>query len=140
VPLYMEPVRGLSGASEGGYIDGGLTDYHVNQPLELDGQGVALMFLHQARLVPAWFDKLLPWRAPARHWLRDLLLIHPDPSWIASLPGGRVPLREDFKTHARDPAPRIARWRTVVERSTELGDQLREDIERGAIAGKLEPL
>jgi hypothetical protein len=140
VPLYMEPVRDPEGAPAGGYIDGGLTDYHVNQPLDLDGQGVALMFLHQARLVPAWFDKLLPWRAPARDWLRDVLLVHPEPSWIASLPGGKVPSRDDFKTFAYDPEARIASWRTVVERSAELGEQLREDLERGTIAGKLEVL
>jgi hypothetical protein len=137
VPFYMAPVRGLAGATPGGYLDGGLTDYHVNQPLELAGEGVALMFLHQARIVPSWFDKSLPWRAPSAQRLRDLLLVHPDPAWIASLPGGAVPTREDFQRFEHEPEARIERWLEAVKRSEELGAQWLQDVRSGEIAAKV---
>jgi hypothetical protein len=140
VPFYMAPVRDLAGAAAGGYLDGGLTDYHVNQPLELGGDGVALLFLHQGRIVPSWFDKSLPWRAPSAERVRDLLLVHPDPGWVASLPGGAVPTREDFQRFEHEPEARIERWRTAVKRSEELGEQLLQDIASGQVAAKAQPL
>jgi len=137
VPFYMAAVRELAGAAPGAYLDGGLTDYHVNQPLDLEGQGVALLFLHQARIVPNWFDKSLPWRAPSAQRLRDVLLVHPDPRWVASLPGGAVPTREDFQRFEREPELRIERWLAAVKRSQELGEQLLHDVASGEIAAKV---
>ena len=140
VPFYMAPVRDLAGAAVGRYLDGGLTDYHVTQPLDLGGEGVALLFLHQARIVPNWFDKSLPWRAPRREALRDLLLVYPRAEWVASLPGGAVPTREDFQRFEHEPEQRIARWREAVARSDELGQSFLHDIASGELARRVELL
>ena len=140
VPLYMAPVRDIAGAPSGRYMDGGLTDYHVNQPVTTGGDGVALLMLHQSRIVPNWFDKLVPLRAARPAWLQDLLLVYPDERWVASLPGGQIPTREDFETFVDAPEERIARWQEAVARSEQLGEQLLEDLERGRLPDLVEPL
>ncbi|HKP57243.1 MAG TPA: patatin-like phospholipase family protein [Polyangiales bacterium] len=132
VPVYMEPVLDLPGAGAGGYLDGGLADYHVNQPLRCAG-GVIAMFSHQARVVPGWFDKSLGWRESADA-CSDLLVAYPTPEFIQSLPGGRVPTRDDFFEFEREPELRIRRWREVALRSRELGAAFLEDLGSGRIA------
>jgi hypothetical protein len=132
VPVYMQPVLDVPGAGPGGYLDGGLADYHVNQPL-CCADGVIVMFSHQARVVPGWFDKALGWReSPAS--CADLLVVYPSPEFIAKLPGGRVPTRDDFWTFEHTPDVRVRQWREVAERSRELGETFLDDLRNGAIA------
>lgn len=135
VPMYMEPVLDLAGAGPGGYLDGGLADYHVNQPL-CCGEGVVLMFSHQARIVPGWFDKSLAWRKAVG--CDDVLLVHPDPAWVASLPGARVPTRDDFFEFEHAPDERTARWLEVATRSEQLGEAFERDLSAGRIADEIE--
>jgi hypothetical protein len=139
VPLYMEPVTNIAGATRGAYLDGGLRDYHINQALELR-EGVALLFLHQPKIVPAWLDQFVPWRTanPAR--LSDVLLAYPDPEFVRSLPGGAVPCRDDFKTWVNDPHERFARWRRSVAMSEALGAAFLEDVETGELVRRVESL
>jgi hypothetical protein len=82
VPLYTEPVRKLAGAPAGAYLDGSLTDYHVNQRVIGTG-GIALCFLRQSQIVPGWLDKFVPWRHARAADLDDVLLVHPDREFIA---------------------------------------------------------
>jgi hypothetical protein len=137
VPLYMAPVLDLPGAGAGAYLDGGLADYHVNQPLRC-GDGVIAMFSHQARVVPGWFDKSLGWRESADA-CSDLLVVYPTRAFIAGLPGGRVPIRDDFFEFEREPDRRIARWREVAMRSRELGAAFLDDLQSGRIAERAQP-
>jgi hypothetical protein len=137
VPVYMAPVLDLPGAGAGGYLDGGLADYHVNQPLRCR-DGVIAMFSHQARVVPGWFDKNLGWRESAAT-CSDLLVVYPAPEFIASLPGGRVPTRDDFFEFEHEPQRRIERWREVATRSHELGAAFLDDLRSGRIAERAQP-
>ena len=137
VPVYMAPVRDLPGAGAGGYLDGGLADYHVNQPLRCR-TGVIAMFSHQARVVPGWFDKSLGWRESADA-CSDLLVVYPTQEFIASLPGARVPTRDDFFEFERDPERRIERWLEVAARSRELGSAFLDDLRSGRIAERAQP-
>jgi len=137
VPVYMAPVLDLPGAGAGGYLDGGLADYHVNQPLRCR-TGVIAMFSHQARVVPGWFDKSLGWRESGRA-CSDLLVVYPAQEFIASLPGGRVPTRDDFFEFEREPERRIQRWREVAVRSRELGAAFMDDLRSGRIAERAQP-
>ena len=139
VPLVMAAIRNLPGAPAGRYLDGGLTDYHISQPLDCGDRGVALLLLHQARIVPNWFDKWLPYRKPKAAWLRDVLVVHPSKAWIQSLPGEAIPTREDFTTFRDDADERIRRWREAVKRSEQLGEQLLSDATAGRIPDLARP-
>lgn len=139
VPMYMEPIAIAGRAPSARYLDGGLSDYHVSQWLGAR-ERIALLFSHGRRIVPAWFDKYLPWRVPPRVATDNLLLVHPSAEFIARLPGGRVPSREDFTQLAARPEERIARWRTAVDESRRLGEQFLADLERDQIAARVQPL
>lgn len=140
VPLYMEPVPDIAGSGGGRYMDGGLTDYHLNQPLSTDGDGVLLFLLHQRRIIPNWFDKYAPHHRPPRSHLQDLLLVHPSQAWVASLPGGHVPTREDFTTFVDTPDERMTRWHDAVARTEQLAEQFLGDWRSGALVDRLKPL
>lgn len=140
VPLYMAPVVDPAGAPRGRYLDGGLSDYHLNVPLSTGGQGVSLLFLHQARLHPSWFDQYAPWRRPGAEALEDLLLVHPSPEFVARLPGGRVPNRDDFQRYLHAPEERRAHWLEAAALSHELGERFLDDLEGGRLAKQVSPL
>jgi hypothetical protein len=138
VPLYMQSVSDIPSAPQGMYMDGGFSDYHLNRQCSCGS--ITLLFLHQRRIVPTWNDKFLPWRKLDRHWLDNVLLVHPSPEFIRALPGSKVPTRHDFKTHLLEPEVRKQRWHEVAERSRVLGEVLLSDIESGALASKVLPL
>jgi Patatin-like phospholipase len=139
VPMYMEPIAIHGRALAARYLDGGLSDYHVSQRLG-ESDGLALLFSHDRRIVPAWFDKYLPWRAPGRHVTDNLLLVYPSAEFLARLPGAAVPSREDFTRLVNEPAERIRRWRTAVDESRRLGDEFLADLEHGRVSAKVQPL
>ena len=138
VPMYMEPIA-IHGRASARYLDGGLSDYHVSQRLG-ERDELALLFSHDRRIVPAWFDKYLPWRTPAQHVTDNLLLVHPSAEFLARLPGGAVPSREDFTRLVNEPAERIRRWRVAIDESRRLGEEFLADIEHGRVAGRVQPL
>jgi hypothetical protein len=133
IPLYMQPVRTIEGVATGRYLDGGLTDYHLNQTYASDREGVVLFPHFQERIVPNWFDRYLPRRTPAAAAIANLLQIHPSPEFVAQLPDGRIPNRDDFIRFIDDPRERIRRWRQVSAASDRLGEQFLEDIEHGRV-------
>lgn len=139
VPLYMQPVTNIASATPGAYLDGGLSDYHLNQTLELQN-GVALLFLHQANVIPAWLDQFVPWRKAQPSMFSNVLLAYPSPEFVRTLPGGAVPSRDDFKTFVNDPQQRFARWRGAVSMSAALGEAFLEDIETGALARRVQAI
>jgi hypothetical protein len=140
VPLYMAPVVDPSGAPPGRYLDGGLGDYHLNVPLTTGGAGVTLLFLHQARLHPSWFDQYAPWRRPSAAAQQDLLLVHPSPEFVARLPGGRIPNRDDFQRLLHAPEQRQADWLRAAALSEELGGQFLDDLQSGRLAKQVAAL
>lgn len=133
VPLVLEGVRVPDG---GLHRDGGIIDYH----LDLDfgaGEGIVLYPHFFPHVVPGWFDKALAWRrAPVRNFGRALL-VSPSPSFVASLPGGKIPDRNDFYRFPE--AERIRRWRAVLDASRRPGDELAELIATGRIADAVRP-
>ena len=139
VPLYMQPVTGIANATPGAYLDGGLCDYHLNQTLELQ-QGVALLFLHQANVIPAWLDQFVPWRKAEPGMFSNVVLAYPSPEFVRTLPGGVVPSRGDFKTFMNDPQARFARWRGAVSMSSALGEAFLEDVASGALGRRVEQI
>jgi hypothetical protein len=76
-------------------------------------------------------------RASAANFARALVLA-PSPDFVASLPYGKIPDREDF-VRLGD-AERIRAWRTVRAASERLGDALRELLATGRLADHVRPL
>ena len=140
VPLYLEAVRDPTGAPAGAYVDGGLADYHLNQRY-LDGEeGLVLLPHYRRTAVGRWLDKRKPRRRPPAAATRDLLLIHPSREFIARLPGGRLPDRDEFKRFVDHPQERIRRWRSAAALSEALGEELLADLEAGRLPDLVEPL
>ncbi|MCK9273666.1 MAG: hypothetical protein M0P57_01080 [Syntrophales bacterium] len=127
VPLAAAGVRNIFGAPRGIYRDGGMVDYHFNQNYGRKGKSdVVLMFHHEARLIPSWFDRYLKYRKPSSSMTENLLLIHPTEDFVKRLPGGKIPTRRDFYEFADNPPERIKRWKDVVRESEHLGEEFIE--------------
>jgi hypothetical protein len=126
VPFALEPVPAIAGAPGGSYWDGGLVDYH----LHLRFSGLVLYPHFQRALVPGWLDKHLRWRHRASAALDWVLLLAPHPAWVASLPGGELPSRQDFSRFADDPLARQRRWRQAVSASQALADEWVQWLQR----------
>lgn len=117
IPMVLEPVTDIVGAGAGRYFDGGITDYHFNQPFT--DNGLVLYPHFYPELVPGWFDKGLRWRRANKAYLHNVILLCPSHEWVASLPYGKIPDRKDFKLNDLE---RIRYWQKVLHRSQELAD------------------
>lgn len=140
VPLAMAGVRDIFGAPYGLYRDGALTDYHLNQRFDRRESDVTLLFTHDSRIAPLWFDKGLPFRRPPADYLDNLLMVLPSEEFLATLPGGRIPERRDFKTFAGDPGARESCWRETVNRSAHLGEVFLDAVSGEGFRSKVERL
>lgn len=126
IPLLMQAVHDIPGTSGGACVDGGIIDYHFDTPLPYDN-GIVLYLHFSPRLVPGWFDKMLPWRRPHADSLDNVLLITPSQEFIASLPNGRIPDRHDFVQ--MDDVQRKAAWRRVLAETERLAEELAQQLE-----------
>jgi len=130
IPLLLEGVR-VPGAPDGGvHWDGGVLDYH----LDLDfgaGDGLVLYPHFYAHVVPGWFDKRLRWRRARGVNFQRALLIAPSESFVAALPGRKLPDRRDF--YALSEPERIRRWDAVLAASERLRDEMRELVATGKL-------
>lgn len=121
IPLLCTPVRDIPGGPAGNYWDGALVDYHLLFPYgALTRRGprsrIVLYPHFNDYVTPGWLDKHLPWRrAPRAHpWLDDMLLVTPSPAFLATLPNGKLPDRQDFYRYGQDHAARIADWERAI--------------------------
>jgi hypothetical protein len=135
IPLLLEGVK-IPGAEGGVHWDGGVLDYHLDIDFGV-GNGLVLYPHFYSHVVPGWFDKSLRWRRAKGLNFRRALLIAPSDRFVASLPGGKIPDRRDF--YAMPEAERMRRWQAVVDASEALGDELRDLVRTGQIAGRIEP-
>lgn len=138
IPMVMEAVRDIPGASQGVYRDGGLLDYHLDLPWRAPGVVLYPHFL--GRVVPGWFDKALPWRKANVGQIGDVLLAAPSPSYLASLPYGKLPDRRDYRRFIDDDDGREKYWRSAMAESQRLGDEFLELVEKDRLIDRLQPL
>lgn len=127
IPLIMQAVHDIPGSTGGACVDGGIIDYHFDTPLPYE-QGLVLYLHFSPRLVPGWFDKMLPWRRPRPASLDNILLVTPSQEFIARLPNGRVPDRHDFVQ--MDDARRKAVWKRVLGETERLAEALAQQLDR----------
>lgn len=138
IPMVMEGVRDIPGAGSGTFRDGGLLDYHLDLPYS--GDDIVLYPHFTDKVIPGWFDKALPWRRGNPDHLQDVVLLAPSRAYLASLPYGKLPDRNDFKRFIGDDKARHRYWCQAMAQSQRLGDELLELIETGKLGERLQPL
>lgn len=136
IPLVLSGVQ-VPGAPGGIHRDGGVIDYHLAFDFG-PGEGLVLYPHFFPHLVPGWFDKGLPWRRARGVNVRRAVVLAPSPEFVARLPNRKIPDRNDFYRMPND--ERIRVWRTVVDASEQLADELRELLATGRIADALQPM
>jgi hypothetical protein len=139
IPIVMRRVLDIPGAPPGAYRDGGIVDYHLDIPFGVT-DGLVLFPHYTDRIIPGWFDKRLTWRTPRPEHMAHVLMIAPSREFVADLPFGKIPDRNDFWTFFRDDDRRIDYWQTVSRKSRQLADELAERVDRGKIAETVRPL
>jgi hypothetical protein len=129
IPFWLEAVHDIPGAPRGAYWDGGITDYHLHLDYASMGEGLVLYPHFQATVVPGWLDKAFKHRHRATERLDNLVVLAPNPAWIATLPNAKLPDRNDFKHYGDDLAARIAAWTTAVRESERLAEEFARWLE-----------
>lgn len=137
IPLILSGVRNIDGAPPGIYRDGGVIDYHLDLPHS--DAGKLTLFPHFfPYLVPGWFDKRYAWRKPDPAHTDRTILICPSPDFVASLPHGKIPDRDDFRMMSTK--ERKTAWQTVVASCQALAEDLDDVLDREKFASRLQPL
>jgi Patatin-like phospholipase len=125
IPFWLQAQTQLPGAPSGAYWDGGITDYHLHldyRALQGSDSPLVLYPHFQRQVIPGWLDKALKHRHRSSAFLDNLVLLVPNPQWVASLPAGKLPDRNDFTQLAHDVPERQRRWRQAVAESQRLAD------------------
>lgn len=137
IPLAMQGVENIEAAAAGVYRDGGMTDYHFNLPFHRK-KGLVLYPHFYARVVPGWFDKLLPWRKADRSHFDNVLMIVPSAGFVQRLPYGKIPDRKDFQR--MDDESRLKYWQQVLSESERLADEFAGMLADGSAVDRLQDL
>ena len=137
IPMVMAGVRSIPEISET-LFDGGIIDYHFDftfarRRAPEQPEGLVLFAHFFDRITPGWFDKPLRWRKPSAEAVDDVVMIAPSQDFVRSLPGGKVPDRNDFLE--METGERIRRWRRVMDDCRVLADEL-NDLFEGRSGGQ----
>ena len=130
IPFWLRAVASIPGAPPGPYWDGGITDYHLHLDYAALHDGLVLYPHFQRTLVPGWLDKALRHRHRASARLDNVVLLVPDPDWVATLPRGRIPDRGDLAHYGDDDEARAAAWRRATAEGARLADEFAALVER----------
>ena len=149
IPFWLDAVHDIPGAPVGAYWDGGITDYHLHldyasmNPRPASGapcEGGLVLYPHfQKTIVPGWLDKALKHRHRATAHLDNVVVLSPRPEWVSTLPGAKLPDRNDFRHFGDDLAGRVAAWSRAVRECERLRDEFAAWA-RGAQDVEVQPL
>ena len=139
IPLIMPGVAHIAGAPAGIYRDGGVIDYHMDLPWSLNG-GIVLFPHYSDRISPGWLDKRFSWRHPSPLDTADLLMVSPSRTFLAALPFGKIPDRNDFYQLAGQDKARVAYWQQAYDAGRDLADDFMETVLSGQIRHIVQPL
>lgn len=129
IPFLLDAVRDIPGATRGAHWDGGLVDYHFHWNFSSMDSGLVLYPHFQQSIVPGWLDKSFKRRHLPTPGLSNMVLLAPNPEWIAQLPGGKLPDRQDFT--ALDFSQRVRHWGGAVAESERLAQEWGDWLQRG---------
>lgn len=135
IPLVLDGVR-IPGAPPGVYRDGGVIDYHP--AFDFGAERIVLYPHFYPHVTPGWFDKALRWRRPRAANFEHVLMLAPGADFVARLPGGKIPDRKDFYTHAD--AERMRHWRQAADAGRRLADEFAELMASGRWMDRVRPL
>lgn len=135
IPLLAEAVD-IAAAPEGRHRDGALTDYHPSFDFG-SGEGLVLYPHFFPAVTAGWLDRFAPLRRPRSTHFDRVVLLAPSPAFVASLPGRKIPDRNDFYHVAE--GQRMRRWDAVRDASAALGEELAELVESGRVAQRARP-
>ncbi len=134
IPGLVRPVADLVPGEPGFGVDGGIIDYHFDASLAADD---FILYPHfYPHLVPGWFDKPFRRRRLLPHAVDNLLLIAPSPEFVAGLPQGKVPDRNDPRRLGLEACQQA--WCQAADASRRLGDAFLEALERDRVPALLE--
>ena len=138
IPFMLEAVRDIPGAVPGSHWDGGIVDYHFHWHYAAMQPGLVLYPHFQKQVVPGWLDKAWKWRHGATPWLDNMVLLAPNPAWVETLPGRKLPDRKDFTGLGRE--ARVRAWTQAVAQAAQLADEWQDWLRRGSPVGEVLPL
>lgn len=128
IPMVLEPTL-VQGGMDRWYWDGGMVDYHFSGPFNVD-DGLVFYPHFFPKIIPAWFDKSLPWRkAKAQHY-DNVVMVTPSQSFIDQLPYGKIPDRKDFNRLNDDEREKY--WHKVLDETNYLVDEFHEMMAKDA--------
>ena len=133
IPFWLDAVHDIAGAPRGAYWDGGITEYHMHLDYTALHDGVVLIPHFQPTLVPGWLDKPFKRRHRASARLDNVVLLVPRPEWVATLPGGKLPDRGDFKAYGDDAEARMRAWRIALAESARLADEFEQLVASASV-------
>ncbi|MEX0299672.1 MAG: patatin-like phospholipase family protein [Kordiimonas sp.] len=129
IPFVANPIVDIAGAPPGVYRDGGVIDYHFDIPWQLS-EGIVLYPHFYGHIVPGWFDKNKASRwAKGKTW-DQMLMLAPSDEFVASLPGGRIPDRNNFADMTDK--ERFKYWNIVIGESEKLAEEFSECLKEPA--------
>jgi hypothetical protein len=131
IPFVLNAIQDIPYAPQGSYWDGGMTDYHChfNYAGKLRDDEIVLVPHFQQHLVAGWLDKSLKWRHKSTAFLDNVVVLAPTLAWANTLPGGKIPDRQDFHTYADNFAQREKVWTGAVMQSEQLVREFKQFLQ-----------
>lgn len=128
IPYWLDPVHDIPGGPRGAYWDGGIVDYHLHLDYasmpDTPAAPALVLYPHfQRSVIPGWLDKFFKRRHRATAALANVIVLAPNPDWIATLPNAKLPDRTDFARYGDDLKGRVAAWSTALAESERLRDE-----------------
>ena len=136
IPLVLRGIKNIPGADNGIYRDGGIIDYHLD--IDFGNNGLILYPHFFPSIKPGWFDKGLKHRNAKPKNFDRVLLVTPSPSYVKSLPFGKISDRTDFTKMDTD--TRLKYWQTILKESDRLAEDFSELVEKGTGLDKIQPI
>ncbi|CAI89582.1 patatin-like phospholipase family protein [Pseudoalteromonas translucida] len=123
IPLVMQGIKNIAGTPAGIYRDGGIIDYHFD--LKINNPGLILYPHFNSYPKAGWFDKNLKRKVSPLNY-DNVVMITPSKEFIAGLPYGKIPDRNDFTDLDAD--TRIKYWNTVFSETERLAEAFDEKL------------
>lgn len=124
IPLVMQGIKNIAGSPQGMYRDGGIIDYHFD--VKINNPGLILYPHFNCDPKAGWFDKNLKRKVAPQNY-DNVVMITPSKKFVAGLPYGKIPDRNDFTDLDAD--TRIKYWNTVFSETEKLAEAFDKDLD-----------